>query len=226
MLPENVELRKRHAPLSEFVERTCRTGLLFQPGDAGPLSKHGDSAGRGDCGKNCGPTAAPISRVQRVRAAPNDPDVAGPGWSQDCRYGANARWPNPATGTGTAPIGATLPCRGAEHIRRCATWRDLSRHLPCRALRRGRNNTRRETREIQTGSLRPSYGLGWMRDPGAFGQGCSPATFGHYGSTGTLFWHDPESHSDLCAVDDETRGEFARGRARPGFRYRQHAGVS
>ena len=32
MLPENVELRKRHAPLSEFVERTCRTDLLFQPG--------------------------------------------------------------------------------------------------------------------------------------------------------------------------------------------------
>jgi CubicO group peptidase (beta-lactamase class C family) len=48
-------------------------------------------------------------------------------------------------------------------------------------------------REIQTGSLRPSYGLGWMREPGVFGKGCSQATFGHYGSTGTVFWHDPES---------------------------------
>lgn len=32
MLPENVELRQRHAPLEEFVQRTCTTPLLFAPG--------------------------------------------------------------------------------------------------------------------------------------------------------------------------------------------------
>ncbi len=32
MLPENEELRKRHAPLREFVTATCRTPLLFTPG--------------------------------------------------------------------------------------------------------------------------------------------------------------------------------------------------
>ncbi|MCC2669604.1 MAG: estB 4 [Armatimonadetes bacterium] len=32
MLPENVELRRRHAPLSEFVERIATTPLLFRPG--------------------------------------------------------------------------------------------------------------------------------------------------------------------------------------------------
>jgi CubicO group peptidase (beta-lactamase class C family) len=32
MLPENIELRRQHAPLSEFVARTCRTPLLFRPG--------------------------------------------------------------------------------------------------------------------------------------------------------------------------------------------------
>ena len=31
-LPENIELRKRHAPLEEFVERAIRTPLLFEPG--------------------------------------------------------------------------------------------------------------------------------------------------------------------------------------------------
>ena len=31
-LPENVELRQRHAPLSEFVRRVCTTPLLFAPG--------------------------------------------------------------------------------------------------------------------------------------------------------------------------------------------------
>ena len=32
MLPENGELRKRHAPLKDFVAGTCRTPLLFKPG--------------------------------------------------------------------------------------------------------------------------------------------------------------------------------------------------
>jgi CubicO group peptidase (beta-lactamase class C family) len=32
MLPADVELRKRHAPLSEFVEGACRAPLQFEPG--------------------------------------------------------------------------------------------------------------------------------------------------------------------------------------------------
>ncbi len=32
MLPGNLELRRRHAPLTEFVQHICRTGLLFRPG--------------------------------------------------------------------------------------------------------------------------------------------------------------------------------------------------
>jgi CubicO group peptidase (beta-lactamase class C family) len=47
--------------------------------------------------------------------------------------------------------------------------------------------------DVQTGDLRPSYGLGWRREAGAFGKTCSPAAFGHHGSTGTVMWHDPES---------------------------------
>ena len=32
MLPENIELRRRHAGLEDFVAGTCRTPLLFRPG--------------------------------------------------------------------------------------------------------------------------------------------------------------------------------------------------
>ena len=32
MLPENTELRRAHAPLSEFVKRTFTTPLLYSPG--------------------------------------------------------------------------------------------------------------------------------------------------------------------------------------------------
>src|SRR5260221_4001896 len=34
MLPENTELRRKHAPLSEFVKRSYTTPLLFTPGTA------------------------------------------------------------------------------------------------------------------------------------------------------------------------------------------------
>jgi CubicO group peptidase (beta-lactamase class C family) len=45
----------------------------------------------------------------------------------------------------------------------------------------------------QTGLPDP-WGLGWMIKPGTFGKGCSPATFGHYGSTGTVAWADPKTN--------------------------------
>src|SRR5713226_71553 len=32
MLPENTDLRRRHAPLTDFVAATCKTPLLFPPG--------------------------------------------------------------------------------------------------------------------------------------------------------------------------------------------------
>ena len=88
MLPENVELRKRHAPLSEFVERTCRTGLLFQPGEQVRYQSMGILLAAAIVEKITAQPLPAIPRLQRFRAAANDPDFAGPGWSQDCRYGA------------------------------------------------------------------------------------------------------------------------------------------
>ncbi len=46
-LPENSDLRRRHAPLPDFVELAVRTPLLFEPGSRVQLLQHGDSAGRG-----------------------------------------------------------------------------------------------------------------------------------------------------------------------------------
>jgi CubicO group peptidase (beta-lactamase class C family) len=59
--------------------------------------------------------------------------------------------------------------------------------------------TRREMLAIQTGGLRPRFGLGWQREPGAFGRTCSAETFGHFGSTGTVIWHDPAT-ATTCVV--------------------------
>jgi CubicO group peptidase (beta-lactamase class C family) len=45
----------------------------------------------------------------------------------------------------------------------------------------------------QTQPLDTPWGLGWMIKPGTFGRKCSPETFGHYGSSGTVAWADPRT---------------------------------
>lgn len=41
---------------------------------------------------------------------------------------------------------------------------------------------------------RERFGLGFrIQHAGRFGKACSPATFGHTGSTGTVAWADPAS---------------------------------
>lgn len=50
----------------------------------------------------------------------------------------------------------------------------------------------------QTVGLDRPWGFGFMIEPGAFGKTCSPRTFGHYGSTGTVAWADPAK--DLICV--------------------------
>jgi CubicO group peptidase (beta-lactamase class C family) len=192
MLPENVELRKRHAPLSDFVERACRTDLLFQPGERVSYQSMGILL------------AAAI--VEKITAQPLPVFLASSVF-------APLRMTRTSLGLGGRKIADTAQCQVAEPSDwdwNSAYWRNFAApwggaHSTVRDLARfieaftvpgsapWPENTRREMREIQTGSLRPRFGLGWMRDPGAFGQGCSPPTFGHYGSTGTVFWHDPES---------------------------------
>ena len=44
----------------------------------------------------------------------------------------------------------------------------------------------------QNEGLNRSWGYGWKVGKEEFGKGCSEATFGHSGSTGTLCWHDPK----------------------------------
>jgi CubicO group peptidase (beta-lactamase class C family) len=44
----------------------------------------------------------------------------------------------------------------------------------------------------QNGGLDRKWGYGWMVGTTGLGKGCSEASFGHSGSTGTLCWHDPQ----------------------------------
>src|SRR5436305_446652 len=50
MLPENIDLRRAHAPLSEFRPPYVPDASAIQPEYGFPLSEHGDSARGRDCG--------------------------------------------------------------------------------------------------------------------------------------------------------------------------------
>jgi CubicO group peptidase (beta-lactamase class C family) len=192
MLPENTQLRRQHAPLSEFVARTCRTPLLFSPGAKVSYQSMGILL------------AAAI--VEKIGGQPM------PDFVQRTLF-APLRMTQTSIGLGGRTIADTAQCQVPEAERSDWDWnsaywrnlaapwggahataRDLAAFLDAFASADGAAltaSTRREMRTIQTGTLRPSWGLGWQREPGAFGRSCSADTFGHSGSTGTTIWHDP-----------------------------------
>ena len=200
MLPENTELRRQHAPLSEFVARTCRTPLLFPPGEKVSYQSMGILL------------AAAI--VEKVSGEPM------PGFMARTMFNPLGMRQT-SFGLGGRLIADTAQCQVPEAERSDWDWnspywrnlaspwggahataRDLGTFLEAFASTGGHvlpKTTAREMRAIQTGTLRPRFGLGWQREPGAFGPTCSAETFGHFGSTGTLIWHDPAA-ATTCVV--------------------------
>ena len=198
MLPENVELRQRHAPLAEFTDRTCRTKLLFRPGAQVGYQSMGILL------------AAAI--VEEIVAQPLPAFLAA-------NIFKPLRMADTSLGLGGRKIADTAQCQvpersdwdwnspywrnlGAPWGGAHSTVRDLAAFLEAFVARGAgpwKPATRREMIEIQTGSMHPSYGLGWMREPGVFGATCSTGAFGHHGSTGTVAWHEPASHT-TCVI--------------------------
>jgi CubicO group peptidase (beta-lactamase class C family) len=192
MLPENTALRRRHAPLSDFVARTCTTPLLFRPGGKVSYQSMGILL------------AAAI--VEKISGDPMPAFMTRTIFSP-------LRMPHTSFGLGGRRIADTAQCQVPEAERsdwdwNSSYWRNLGApwggaHATARDLGTFLETfasdgdevlprvTRREMREIQTGGMRPSFGLGWQRQPGTFGKTCSAEAFGHFGSTGTMAWHDP-----------------------------------
>jgi beta-lactamase class C len=195
MLPENVELRRRHAPLNEFVAATCKTKLLFRPGERVSYQSMGILL------------AAAV--VEAIARQPLPEFLA-------TQIFTPLRMARTSLGLGGRKIADTAQCQVPDGERsnwdwNSAYWRrlgapwggahstvsDLASFLEA-FVSPGTSPwpqaTRKEMREVQTNAMQPSYGYGWMRQPGSFGKTCSSATYGHHGSTGTVAWHDPISH--------------------------------
>lgn len=191
MLPENTELRKRHAPLREFVAGSCKTPLLFPPGTQVKYQSMGILL------------AAEIA--ERVTKMPFrdflKKEIYGPlGMSET------------SLGLGGRAIPGLAQCQVPEVSDwdwNSPYWRDLGApwggaHAPAVDVARFlkyflepsakplRVATARRMLMNQNGGLNKPWGIGFMIEPGGFGKGCSAGTYGHYGSTGTVAWADPE----------------------------------
>jgi CubicO group peptidase (beta-lactamase class C family) len=209
MLPENVELRQKHAPLSEFVERTCRTPLLFRPGEKVSYQSMGILLSAAIVEKISGePLPAFLARNIFAPLGMKRSSLGAGGRAiselAQCQVTESSDW------DWNSPYWRNLaaPWGGAH-----STVHDLAAFTEAFAGTGSAPwppSTRMEMREIQTGAHRPSYGLGWVREPGAFGKTCSPLTFGHFGSTGTVVWHDPESKITCVLLTTRPAGESRR----------------
>ena len=207
-LPENVELRKRQAPLEEFVARAIKTPLLFKPGTRvqyqsmgfllasevaqritktpfpkfleqevfRPLGMGGTALGLGQIALSDSPRsqvehAEPLYGGGTKDRGPQDTSS----WDWNSPY-----WRNLATPWGGAH--STAPD--------IAKMLDAFLHPEGKVLK---PETAASMIVDQNQGLNEPWGIGFSLKPGQFGRECSPRTFGHGGSTGTIAWADPEA---------------------------------
>lgn len=200
-LPENIELRKRNAPLREFVERTIRTDLLFEPGKRYSYQSMGILLLGEICERITGTpfpdylgheifvplgmehSALGLGRFALRETQRSQVEMGPPHGGQGASEAAHWDWNSPYWRELASPWG------GAH-----GSAPDVSRFLleflapeeakvlqPATAALMVRNHT------TELGTPR---GLGFALGGGA-GSGCSAATFWHGGATGTLAWADP-----------------------------------
>lgn len=208
-LPENDALRRKHAPLSEFVEHATRTPLHFKPGSKYQYSSMGillaarvaellsgadilalvDRAVFQPLGMKH--SAQGLGRFQlddfvpvqtefaAVEAGGGDPTAKNWDWNSSYWRKLGAPW-------------------GGTH---CSAP-DIARFLAEFLFQKGAV-VKPETARLMTTNHNPPgqtpRGLGLNVGKGAGSTGCSEKTFGHTGSTGTIAWADPASET-VCVV--------------------------
>jgi len=201
-LPENVELRKRNAPLSEFVERAIRTPLLFEPGTrysyqsmgilllaeiceritGSPFPEHLERNLFRPLGMELsalGLGRIPLEQTQRSQVEQGPPH-GGQGKPEAAHWDWNSRyWRELASPWGGAHASAGDVSRFFFEF----LAPDRAEVLrPATAALMVRNHTAK---------LGTPRGLGFALGRGA-GEGCSERTAWHGGATGTLAWADPQ----------------------------------
>lgn len=221
MLPDNVELRKSHATLMRFVERTCEQPLAFPPGRGVQYQSMGFAV-LGEIisrvtGKTCSQFLRdelfnPLGLCETELGAPDAwfegsspliervPELIVPesqrdgvDWNWNSRYWRQlgAPWGGLLTSARDLASLAQFLLRGGKTV---DGERLLSR-VTISAATRNQLSCMRDVPDEER-RCRP-WGLGWRLNWPAhsanFGDLLGPLTYGHWGATGTVLWIDPES---------------------------------
>ena len=208
-LPENDALRKKHAPLAEFAEQATKTPLAFSPGSRYSYSSMGILLAARVAEKLSGTdihtlvdravfqplgmkhTAQGLGRFAITDFVPMQTERAAPESGGGDPSAKDWDWNSPYWRKLGAPWGGTH-----------ASAPDLARWLTEFLDEKG-DVLKRETARLMVQNHNPPglapRGLGFNVGAAAGSKGCSDKTFGHTGSTGTIAWADPATHT-ICVV--------------------------
>lgn len=220
MLPDNVALRKSHAPLSAFVEGTCEVELDFAAGRGvryqsmgfailGEIIQRisGDSCAdfvRGEIFEPLGMADSWLGlpdeafegdapNVDRVTEVLLPEEMVGEDWNWNGRYWRTlgAPW----GGLITTPADLARFCQ--MMLGSPANGAQILSPATIRAATRNQLEMMADVPEVDR-RTRP-WGLGWRLNWPAhsanFGDFMGSRTYGHWGSTGTVLWIDPDQNS-------------------------------
>jgi CubicO group peptidase (beta-lactamase class C family) len=208
-LANNNELRKQHAPLTEFARQAMRTRLAFAPGARYQYSSMGillaARIGEQVSGSDM------LTLVERTVFQPLSMKHSAQGLGRfkleemvSCQMEGAA----PESGSGDAQarewdwnspywrkLGAPW---GGTHASAPDIGKFLGEFLGARGQVLKPETARLMIKNHNPAGLTPR-GLGFAVGKGSGSRGCSEQTFGHTGSTGTLCWADPASET-ICVV--------------------------
>ena len=193
MLPDNDALRERHSPLAEFVAGACRVPLLFAPGTQCKYQSMGILL--------AAEIAERITKMKLrdwLKKAVFDPlgmtsTALGLGRhkipdTEQCQVSGHEGW------NWNSPYWRDLGAPwGGAHSNTSDVLRFLDYFLEPADGRVVKRDAAKAMVTNQNAGLNEPWGLGWMVNGALFGKACSPGTFGHWGSTGTVCWADPKT---------------------------------
>lgn len=206
-LPQNAELRSRHAQLPEFVAGAVKTPLLFKPGTRYSYSSMG--------------ILLATEIAQRISDRPISELV-------DRHVFQPLEMKHSALGLGRFQLESVMPCQVAGAAPESGAgdpatkswdwnsryWRelgvpwggahgsaaDVGRFLDEFLHARGRALKPETSKLMVANHNQPQFrSRGLAFDIRPFSPGCSKQTFGHTGSTGTMCWADPATDT-ICVV--------------------------
>jgi CubicO group peptidase (beta-lactamase class C family) len=218
-LANNNELRKQHAPLTEFAAQAMRARLAFAPGARYQYSSMGilllariaELISESDIRALVERTvfqplgmkhsAQGLGRFKLEEMVPCQTESAAPESGGGDTQAKEWDWNSPYWRKLGAPWGGTH-----------ASAPDVGRFLGEFLGARGKA-VKPETARLMIKNHNPEgftpRGLGFGVGKGSGSPGCSERTFGHGGSTGTLCWADPESET-VCVVLTSLPGRAVR----------------